>query len=105
MSNLANNKAQLKDDIQNNIINEQSNQNTNENSNNNIKIDSHTVIKIRTSDKTIYDVKADILLKSELLVGLIKDYMNGKSEDDKILELQKVDSKLLELVIEYLQHY
>ena len=102
MSNLANNKVQPNNDIQNNNINEQSNQNI---SDKNIKTDSHNVIRIRTNDKIIYNVKADILLKSKLLVGLVEDYMNGKSEDDEILELQEVDTKRLELILDYLKHY
>ena len=78
-----------------------------ENNDNNIinKLEPHTLIKIRTSDKKIYKVQVDILLKSKLLVGLVQDYIDFIIEDDEIIELSQVDSKNFDLIIDYLQHY
>ena len=96
-----------------NIIEENENKfnedniNTENNDNNNIinQLEPHTLIKIRTRDKKMYKVQVDILLKSKLLVGLVQDYIDFIIEDDEIIELPEVDSKNLELVIDYLQHY
>ena len=53
----------------------------------------------------MYNVQVDILLKSKLLAGLVEDYMDFIMEDNEIIELPEVDSKNMELIIDYLQHY
>ena len=92
---------------ENNNINENNINNKENNDNNNIinQLEPHTLIKIRTNDKKLYNVQVDILLKSKLLAGLVEDYMDFIMEDNEIIELPEVDSKNMELIIDYLQHY
>ena len=57
-------------------------------------------VKLKTSDNIIKEVDSDILMKSKLLEGLMKDF-----EEEEIFTLPDVDSKNLDLVIKYLEHY
>ena len=57
-------------------------------------------VKLKTSDNVIKVVDSDILMKSKLLEGLMKDF-----EEEEIFTLPDVDSKNLDLVIKYLEHY
>ena len=57
-------------------------------------------VKLKTSDNIIKEVDSDILMKSKLLEGLMKDF-----EEEEIFTLPDVDSKNLDLVIIYLEHY
>ena len=57
-------------------------------------------VKLKTSDNVIKEVDSDILMKSKLLEGLMKDF-----EEEEIFTLPDVDSKNLDLVIKYLEHY
>ena len=57
-------------------------------------------VKLKTSDNVIKEVDSDILMKSKLLEGLMKDF-----EEEEIFTLPDVDSKNLDLVIIYLEHY
>ena len=68
-------------------------------------IDTKKLVKIKTYDNKIYEVPGDIIIKSKLLDGLIEDYDYFNDKDAEIIALSEVDSKNLELVIEYLQHY
>ena len=63
------------------------------------KEDNSELIVLKTSDNKIYKVPTDILMKSKLIAGIIDD-----CKDEEIF-LNEVDSKNLELVIDYLQHY
>ena len=58
-------------------------------------------VKLKTSDNVIKEVDSDILMKSKLLEGLMKDF----EEEEEIFTLPDVDSKNLDLVIKYLEHY
>ena len=68
-------------------------------------IDTKKLVKIKTYDNKIYEVPGDIIIKSKLLDGLIEDYDYFNDKDAGIIALSEVDSKNLELIIEYLQHY
>ena len=68
-------------------------------------IDTKKLVKIKTYDNKIYEVPGDIIIKSKLLDGLIEDYDYFNDKDAEIIALSEVDSKNLELVIDYLQHY
>ena len=68
-------------------------------------IDTKKLVKIKTYDNKIYEVPGDIIIKSKLLDGLIEDYDYFNDKDAGIIALSEVDSKNLELVIDYLQHY
>ena len=68
-------------------------------------IDTKKLVKIKTYDDKIYEVPGDIIIKSKLLDGLIEDYDYFNDKDAEIIALSEVDSKNLELVIDYLQHY
>ena len=57
-------------------------------------------VKLKTSDNVIKEVDSDILMKSKLLDNLLKD-----SNEEELFSLPDVDSKYLELVIKYLEHY
>ena len=57
------------------------------------------IAQLKTSDNKIFKVPADIFKKSKLLAGIIEDYKNEE------IFLNEVDSKNMELVIEYLEHY
>ena len=69
------------------------------------QINPNAKVKIKTSDNKIYDVPADILLKSKLLFDLIQDYIEDYIENQETIALFEVDSKNFELIIEYLQQY
>ena len=57
--------------------------------------------KLKSSDNKVIEVDIKILEKSKLLKGLVEDY---QTEDEEI-PLNEIDSKNLELVIKYLEHY
>ena len=57
-------------------------------------------VKLKTSDNIIKEVDSNILMKSKLLYGLLEDF-----EEEELFSLPDVDSKYLELVIKYLEHY
>ena len=57
-------------------------------------------VKLKTSDNIIKEVDSNILMKSKLLDNLLKD-----SNEEELFSLPDVDSKYLELVIKYLEHY
>ena len=57
-------------------------------------------VKLKTSDNIIKEVDSNILMKSKLLYGLLED-----SEEEELFSLPDVNSKYLELVIKYLEHY
>ena len=69
------------------------------------QINPNAKVKIKTSDNKIYDVPADILLKSKLLFDLIQDYIEDYIENQETIALFEVDSKNFELIIDYLVHY
>ena len=58
------------------------------------------MVKLKTSDNIIKEVDSNILMKSKLLDNLLKD-----SNEEELFSLPDVDSKYLELVIKYLEHY
>ena len=60
-------------------------------------------VKLKTSDNIIKEVDSDILMKSKLLRGLFEDL--EPEELEEIIALNGVDSKNLDLVIKYLEHY
>jgi len=57
-------------------------------------------VKLKTSDNIIKEVDSNILMKSKLLDNLLKDF-----NKEELFFLPDVDSKYLELVIKYLEHY
>ena len=57
-------------------------------------------VKLKTSDNIIKEVDPNILMKSKLLDNLLKDF-----NEEELFSLPDVDSKYLELVIKYLEHY
>ena len=57
--------------------------------------------KLKSSDNIIKEVDKSLLMKSKLLKGLIEDYQ-GDEED---IPLNEVDSKNLDLILQYLEHY
>ena len=57
-------------------------------------------VKLKTSDNIIKEVDSNILMKSKLLDSLLKDF-----NEEELFSLPDVDSKYLELVIKYLEHY
>ena len=57
--------------------------------------------KLKSSDGTVKEVDIELLKKSKLLNGLVEDYQG----DDDEIPLNEVDSKNLELIIKYLEHY
>ena len=57
-------------------------------------------VKLKTSDNIIKEVDSNILMKSKLLDNLLKDF-----NEEELFSLPDVDSKYLELVIKYLEHY
>ena len=58
-------------------------------------------IKLKTSDDVVIEVEAAILKKSKLILFLVEECQDENSE----IKLKEVDSKNLELIIQYLQHY
>ena len=60
-------------------------------------------VKLKTSDNIIKEVDSDILMKSKLLRGLFEDL--EPEELEEIIALNDVDSKYLDLIIKYLEHY
>ena len=60
-------------------------------------------VKLKTSDNIIKEVDSDILMKSKLLRGLFEDL--EPEELEEIITLNDVDSKYLDLIIKYLEHY
>ena len=60
-------------------------------------------VKLKTSDNVIKEVDSDILMKSKLLRGLFEDL--EPEELEEIIALNDVDSKYLDLIIKYLEHY
>ena len=63
--------------------------------------DNSQIIQLRTNDNKLFKVPKDILLKANLISELIED----AEKDNEAILLKEVDSKNLELIIEYLQHY
>ena len=57
--------------------------------------------KLKSSDGVVKEVKSELLNKSKLLKGLVEDYQG----DDDEIPLNEVDSKNLDLIIKYLEHY
>ena len=57
--------------------------------------------KLKSSDNVVKEVDIDLLKKSKLLQGLVEDYQG----DDDEIPLNEVDSKNLDLIIEYLTMY
>ena len=57
--------------------------------------------KLKSSDNIIKEVDIKLLDKSKLLKGLIEDYQGDEEE----IPLNEVDSKNLDLIIQYLEHY
>ena len=95
-----------------NILNEQNNTNTdeiisnqtqpkNEETKKELNDDNSKIIQLRTNDNKLFKVPKDILTKVNLISELIED---AEKNNEAIL-LKEVDSKNLELIIEYLQHY
>ena len=71
----------------------------NNNKNNSQTVNS-LIIKLKSNNNKIFKVPRDILLKAKLINELI-EYSKEYNE----IFLKEVDSKNLELIIEYLQHY
>ena len=63
------------------------------------KEDNSKIVLLKTTDNKIFKVPADILKKSKLISGIMED-----NEGEEIF-LNEVDSKNLELIIDYLEHY
>ena len=57
--------------------------------------------KLKASDGVICEVDAKILNKSKLLKGLVEDFKDDKDE----IPLNQIESNILKLIIEYLEHY
>ena len=57
--------------------------------------------KLKSSNGVVKEVKSELLNKSKLLKGLVEDYQG----DDDEIPLNEVDSKNLDLIIKYLEHY
>ena len=57
--------------------------------------------KLKSYDNVVKEVDIKLLDKSKLLKGLVEDYQG----DDDEIPLNEVDSKNLELIIKYLEHY
>ena len=62
---------------------------------------SYRKVKIKTSDKKIYEVPIDILRKAKLISGLVEQ----ASDESKIILLREVEGKHLEQILQYLKHY
>ena len=62
---------------------------------------SYIKVKIKTSDKKIYEVPIDILRKAKLISGLVEQ----ASDESKIILLREVEGKHLEQILQYLKHY
>ena len=58
-------------------------------------------VQLKSSDYETFFVPADLLKKVKLISSLIEDAI----EDNESILLNEVDSKNLELVLEYLEHY
>ena len=73
-----------------------------ENKNNDNKIiNNYKIVHIKSSDNKLFNTPIDILPKAKLISELIEDAI----EDNESILLKEVDSKNLELIIDYLQHY
>ena len=57
--------------------------------------------KLKSSDNVVKEVDVKLLEKSRLLKCLIEDYQGDNDE----IYLNEVDSKSLDLIIKYLDHY
>ena len=62
---------------------------------------SYRKVKLKTSDKKIYEVPVDILRKAKLISGLVEQ----ASDEGKIILLREVEGKHLEQILQYLKHY
>ena len=62
---------------------------------------SYRKVKIKTSDKKIYEVPIDILRKAKLISGLVEQ----ASDESKIILLREVEGKHFEQILQYLKHY
>ena len=62
---------------------------------------SYRKVKLKTSDKKIYEVPIDILRKAKLISGLVEQ----ASDESKIILLREVEGKHLEQILQYLKHY
>ena len=69
--------------------------------NDNKIINNYKIVHIKSSDNKLFNTPIDILPKAKLISELIKDAI----EDNESILLKEVDSKNLELIIDYLQHY
>ena len=70
-----------------------------ENKNNDNKIiNNYKIVHIKSSDNKLFNTPIDILSKAKLISELIKDAI----EDNESILLKEVDSKNLELIIDYL---
>ena len=56
--------------------------------------------KLKSSDNIIKEVDKSLLMKSKLLKGLIEDYQGDEEE----IPLNEVDSKNLDLILQYLEY-
>ena len=73
-----------------------------ENKNNDNKIiNNYKIVHIKSSDNKLFNTPIDILPNAKLISELIEDAI----EDNESILLKEVDSKNLELIIDYLQHY
>lgn len=57
-------------------------------------------IKLKSKDEKEFSISEKAVKRSKLVEGIIQDY-----EDNKIIPLPDVDGKILEKIIEYLNHY
>ena len=57
-------------------------------------------IKLKSKDEKEFSISEKVVKRSKLIEGIIEDY-----QDNKIIPLPDVDGKILEKIIEYLNHY
>ena len=57
-------------------------------------------IKLKSKDEKEFSISEKAVKRSKLIEGIIEDY-----QDNKIIPLPDVDGKILEKIIEYLNHY
>ena len=57
-------------------------------------------IKLKSKDEKEFSISEKAVKRSKLIEGIIEDY-----QDNKIIQLTDVDGKILEKIIEYLNHY
>ena len=96
INNIEEKQTDLKtiDNTKNELNNEIKNYQTN-------LINLDNTVRLKSSDNKTFIVPSDILKKVKLISSLIEDAI----EDNESILLNEVDSKNLELVLEYLEHY